>query len=669
MHGRPARVAAGVAAWIASALLAGYLMAPWFAPERDPLARPPEAGDPAPGGSAAEPARRLAPAGPTPLAAPPAPVPPHGGSRADSGAARSPTPPPGAPPEAPAPVPADDAAAGASVGPLPTGTLRVRAADHAGEPLDDGTLYVLPAGARGADDSEAILSADVDEGTATLEVPAGVPLDVGLVGATGATMRTDVVVPAGHTHEVALALTGAAAITATLPDLPPEFHDGALAVQVQLADPGEGIEFPGRHERARAWSTTFNLDRDGRGTSDALAPGTRYALEAIAVPLGPRRGGQPAAATWRFAVTPTQAAPGDHVVVRLAPSAKLRIALDGRGRCRRADPHVQVQVVADGREVARFMAWYEQLMGEPPAPPEPRIPAGADAAQVELLRRAAELQQAQLRLRQRRQWMPLPFEAAVPPGPARLVWGGDGVEPGARELGVLAAGTVTDVTIPVQFAETASQILRLAVPDAGPDEDEELAAVPLALHGVPAPAADRALPPVACFLALAGAPGQEAEVWHGSIDPEEPVLLIAPSDRRRAQLGVAHAGPWLATGPVALGEASAPRLEFRPAGLLVLLPGRLPLPETAAVTVCRTDGAPLPYVETLAGLPLDHLGQVPPHWTADDAATSVCVRVGTVLGPLPAGPVRLEVRRGGFRLGEVTATVVAGQIRAVVLAP
>ena len=675
MSGRAGRLGTTVAAWIATAVCAGYLMGPWFAPVPAPLSG--ESG----GAHAAEPARGpgLVPQPTDDTGASPPLDAAWAAAQAAAGAPDRPVAPPSpfgagtisaadpasAPPVAPAGMPP-----ASGLGPLATGTLVVRVTGPGGEP-GDGTAYVLPAGAPGSDDDDEILSADIEDRAATLEVPAGVRLDVGVASDAGTSLRTDVIVEPGAEVTVTVALPGAAPVTAELRDAPRELLDAPMQISVLLAglDPNGATKraYPGRTDRAWVWGSSFTLDRHGRGESGPLTPGARYAVSAAVAVAG---GGTPTSSgAWRLVTEPAEASPGDHVVLRVAPSARLRIAVDAAGRSSRPNPYVQVQLWAGEQQFTSFYAFYEQLTGEPPAPPALVVPPGTDPAQAEFMRRTAELQYAQRQLALRRQWTPLPFECVVPPGPVRLAWTGDGVDPGTMDLGALAAGTITDVTVRAQFTDTPQAApVAVARPDADAGEPEPSAEVPVELHGLPALAPDADPFPVAWFLAREGEPGEDPDVLDDEIYPSEPALWLGADDRRRALLGVAHAGPWLATDPVPVRDRAALRLEFRPAGLLLVLPGRLALPETPAVVLSRPDGAPIPY-SSAGDLSIEDDGRVSPRWAPGQASMRVRAQLGRVLGPLPAGPVRLQVRRGGFLLGEVTATVVAGQIRPVVLAP
>lgn len=672
MPDRAGRVTAGAVAWVATALLAGYLIGPWFAPAGVGLPEGPgasgvESADPATGTSPSRAAAGVAlPAldPSAPPAAPQAPAPPRtGASRANH------------PPAEPAVAtdPADPTAlpsrARVLTG-LATGRLVVRVTGPEGEPASGWTVYALPAGGPGSDDEDEILSAVTEDGEAILDVPADVRVDVGVASEAGTALRTDVVVAAGAEQTVALAVAGAAAITAELRDAPRELLAGPLQVAVQLAgvDGAEGRCYPGRADRAWTWGTSFALDRDGRADSGPLTPGARYLVTAsvrVAPGTPPRWSGP-----WRLVAEPSEAAPGDHVVLRLAPSARVRLTPAASGRSNHAQPMAQLRVLAGGQPIAVFPAFYEQLTGEPPPAPTPIVPPGTDPAQAELMRQAAALQHAQRQLALRHQWMPFPFDCAVPPGPVRIDWSGAGVEPGSRDLGVLAADTTTEVSVAVRFTDEPA-VVAVTGPqlheDAG--DVEPNGEVTVTLHGLPPgdPAGDP--PPVGWFLAREEDPGDEPDVLDDEIDRTTPTLWLHPDDRRRALLGVAHAGPWLATDPVPMRDRTTLRLDFRPAGLLLVLPGRLALPETPAVLLSRPDGAPLPYADTASDLSWDDAGRVSPTWGPGRAAVRVRARLGRVLGPLPAGPVRLQVRRGGFLLGDVTATVVAGQIRPVVLAP
>ena len=97
------------------------------------------------------------------------------------------------------------------------------------------------------------------------------------------------------------------------------------------------------------------------------------------------------------------------------------------------------------------------------------------------------------------------------------------------------------------------------------------------------------------------------------------------------------------------GDVVVPML---PAGVLVLVPEAMPDPALGAFRVRRTDGVPLPVLREAA------TGSDPPEIEAVVAPTIV---LGMRLGPIPEGPLELEILLGGEVVGRLTAVVRAGK--------
>jgi hypothetical protein len=125
------------------------------------------------------------------------------------------------------------------------------------------------------------------------------------------------------------------------------------------------------------------------------------------------------------------------------------------------------------------------------------------------------------------------------------------------------------------------------------------------------------------------------------LDRGEGLAVVAECDRFVAVGGQERVSDVLAFANAEEGST----LRVRRGGFLVLSPDRV-LPEGVSVHVTAADGGLLPTSAHPSG------------W--DDAVRHE-VRPGTVLGPFVPGPVRLRVHGGGHHLGEVVATVRAGE--------
>ena len=116
---------------------------------------------------------------------------------------------------------------------------------------------------------------------------------------------------------------------------------------------------------------------------------------------------------------------------------------------------------------------------------------------------------------------------------------------------------------------------------------------------------------------------------------------------------------WHVSRAVGAATSGPTRVRVALGGYLVVHVPRPPPPSAGALTLRRADGGWL-GVRTTA-LP----GPGEPGAPEDQALASV--GNGTVVGPLPAGPIELVVSIGGADLGPVTATVVAGEVSVLTL--
>jgi hypothetical protein len=222
-------------------------------------------------------------------------------------------------------------------------------------------------------------------------------------------------------------------------------------------------------------------------------------------------------------------------------------------------------------------------------------------------------------LRTRASW-PVRAESGV------LEWSGEGVRTGSVPFSADRAGRAS-VDVPVELdpdrAAPASLERRLRV---------------VAEGGVP-PADTRVVP--------LDPSRRRSATFRWDPDRGEGVARVAECERMVAVGG----GEWVSDVVRFADVADGDTLRLRRGGFLVLSPDRV-LPPGVTVHVRHAEAAPLPTSTHLFG------------W--DDAERREVVP-GTVLGPFVPGPVRLRVRSCGVDLGEVVATVRAGEHVPVVI--
>ena len=119
------------------------------------------------------------------------------------------------------------------------------------------------------------------------------------------------------------------------------------------------------------------------------------------------------------------------------------------------------------------------------------------------------------------------------------------------------------------------------------------------------------------------------------------------ADWRRVRSAVAVLGPDLASDPVPVPDSGAAVFALRPAGLLLAAPDRILPGGMGRLTLRLPGGRPIP-VHRDGGT--DFTGSV------------VEVEPGMLLGPLPEGEWRFEVRLGRVRLPDAVAAARAGRI-------
>jgi hypothetical protein len=235
-------------------------------------------------------------------------------------------------------------------------------------------------------------------------------------------------------------------------------------------------------------------------------------------------------------------------------------------------------------------------------------------------------------------------------------------------------GERREIRIPLAFTDQPRPVGhgRFGMPEPandaqGVDLEAEDIEIPVTLTGLRPSAEDDV--PLYFFVELARTQDEDADVWMDGLDWNGARYYVDARDRARARQAMVHAGPWLASHPTDIRNATQIQFELEPAGLLVVLPGRLKLPAGQPVTIERVDGGLLPHADDLSALDSDEDGQVASGWTPGEAHKRVRVKRGTILGPLPAGPVRLRLRQAGFELGTLTAQVVPSQLRPIILLP
>lgn len=644
MAARGGGVALLAGAWAASALFAGWLLAPWFA-VREGLSPAPDVSTPEPrdgtGGTAPE---------------------PHGAERAIHNA-------PPATGAATTETTAGERGSGpgggtvlaqahaATVHAIQLGSaitrLEVTATHSDGSPVPDGLVYVLPASSPGADKEDELVRGHLDQaGRVTLDVPAGAQVDVGLLCSGGPVMRTGVVVGWGLPTRVHLALPpmGTVRLKAELPLAPVDGVEPVTRVTFLPPEPeGDTRAYPGRHERGEVWGGTAELDRGGHGTSTPLLEGLEYRV--FVVIEWPTRGSrEPPAAPFDLVPDRMVVKPGETLVLHRRRLAQLSLL-------------AQVSGTPPGRG---GQAWAFFYPGEQsPLASRLLLFAGSHAQLTDVSASASEPLQGGVRVRgPAAQPAPIrwPVVRSVPPGPGRVEWGGlVGMVPGSLDV-ALEPGERREITVPIHFdASTRTEDTTAAKAPVAPAPTMD---VEVLVEG-PDPDPDDLPIGVALYLGAAGSAASGEPDFAGW----EPNAVgrfrwtVEPSRRSSAPVAVATQGDRWASDPFDPRSGDALRIRLRPAGTLLVVPGAID---------CDSDDGPRLRLERLDGAPLPTrapLDRAPFRWNERDSERAgVAVRTGTIIGPFPAGVMRFRVKRGGFVLGEVSAEVVAGQIRPLLLA-
>jgi hypothetical protein len=107
--------------------------------------------------------------------------------------------------------------------------------------------------------------------------------------------------------------------------------------------------------------------------------------------------------------------------------------------------------------------------------------------------------------------------------------------------------------------------------------------------------------------------------------------------------------PFRASDPAPIPASGAVRFVLRPAGFLLAAPEETFPEEFGRLRVRLPDGRPIPCCEA-GELQVGETQTEPTAWP------------GRLLGPFPEGTYAFEVRLGGVRLPDATATVKAGRI-------
>ena len=531
------------------------------------------------------------------------------------------------------PETAPGAAPEPSSSPPPPTSILVTVLTPEGTPVrDGGTVYALSPGEAGSGNQEDLCHAELTEGgTARLRIPGPGVYDIGTFTPWGTVLAQDARVLPGDAATLTLRLAGDAPVRVVCePPWPPPAENPTLTVNLWRDFEGEILDYPGRGQSGSraAW---IEVGPDGTGASGLLPSGMRFSVSADILETFPQyfadneegRRTPTRQNSLRFVAEPDREIvhAGETVRVRLRPVGILIVDAEG----------------------------------------EPWRPEGTDPAQAVNLR--VEFSQGEARTvaglpvaggpwynpvaKARGNSLPRPrllFKGAS--GPCRLEWSGIGIRSGERDDVVLRAGEITQCTLAIQDDSAGRET---PAPDSGNEPGDGVALpepLTITVEGLPghrgakvylirrdeegglatyeefAEAAEEAgtLPSVE----LTGVPRSGATV-----------VAVAPPDL------VSDAVPAPATGPL--------RVSLRPGGLLLVAPEESYPPEFGRLRVRFADGRPIPF----------QIGEGDRSITESGEAT---VSAGTLLGPFPEGRVTLQVRLGGVRLPDATATVKAGRI-------
>ena len=534
---------------------------------------------------------------------------------------------PASPGEGPSPPPGEVPAGAAPPAPA---SLRVTVFNPDGTRADGGTVYALSPGEKGLDGEEDNCRAAVGEdGTALLVLPLAGIYDVGYVFDARAVLAEDVRVPAGDGATLTLRLPGDTPIHARCdpPWPPPGVVDPRVVVF--LAGPEEGtVRHPGRGQRAYE-GDAIEIDSEGAGTSGLLPSGRTYSVSAAVQETYPqflstkeedRRTPMPQHSI-RFVAVPDHdtAKPGDTVRVGVRPVAPLVVDIAGD-----------------------------------PRPTGPGSKENAIFARVTFVQGATRLELTQGFAGPRE-------EGALHPrllftgeaGPCRLEWTGysPGIREGAKTDIVLRAGEFNECAITIEGdpGAAATPVPPVQAETAPADPGPEVAAFEVTVEGLPAGGT----------VHLLGIGRDEEGRETGgqvSTDFDEGRVhgvhaMELGEDWRAFTTITAATSPFLLSEPVAVPRAGPVTLVLRPAGLLMVAPAEVWPASFGRLRLRLADGRPILRSRISEG-----------EMEFFDASPDAAVSAGDLLGPLPEGTIAFQVRLGGVRLPDATATVRAGRI-------
>ncbi len=546
----------------------------------------------------------------------PSPAPREGPSRGSD--APPPVPASSARPAAP---PTDAGAAPDPEGPPRVATpswIEVHVADADGTPLPAGVeaeAYALPAGGRGTDDGDSIPRGRIPgDGPARLAIHVPGRYDVGVLTEMDGALATDVEVAARSTTAVRLRLrpTRRTVFRLSAPRTSARVFDAAIGLEVEGA--AGAPRYAGREE---VLASAFGIP-----WSETASP-----IE-IPLPLGPEY-------HWRVHVQERREDPPG-VVGHVKPAERARPA---RGVLRAGD-EVDIVLLAPARLRLRVRM-------EPPLPP------GCSLLLETLVEQdgSGDWEYSDVHAPEVRAVEEATLEVDGLPGAAALRYRRHSA--GAAEPGVdFTEGRIEGIVLSAE--EPVEHELVLAI-DPGPALVGRQMRQPVRLDvrlpgGSPAPTAGLEVYAVEPVARPGDTPG-----WarYTGFPAEGPVELPARVREGFHRILVAG-GPYLASEILPFPALETLRVELRPGGLLrPWWEGPVPDGDAGGIEFRRADGGVLlgGYLMKGGRWELSEIGPPVP-WAED-----------IVLGPLPAGTHVLEVRLGGARLPDATATVVAGETR------
>jgi hypothetical protein len=524
-------------------------------------------------------------------------------------------------------APAGDPAAEGSLPPSGDRTapasLAVTVADAEGTRVHaGGMVYALDPGAAGGEDEEDFCRAEVSqEGTAVLRLPGPGTYDIGYSGSWGTTVVPDVYVPAGDGATLDLRLPGDRPVHVRCePPWPPPAD--RLQVKVRLAseqDPAD-VAFPGRGQVGRAYAE-IAPGPDGTGTSRPLPSDRTFAVSASVTELLPFLGARDAAGNLAVIsqVSPRYVLVPDPATVRPGETARLRL-------------RVGAAIVVEFRP-----AWTVPL------------PQGKqnDLGFTVVLRQGEAAQWRAFTARNLHTPPSLRFHYPAQPGPCRIEWSGTGVLAGSLEDVVLKSGEIAERVIPVHQDPTGKPT-PLPSPPTTPTSPGT--AAPILVPPPPVPLTVEGIPEggTAYVIGLRLEPDGD-ESWHqGEVESGKPSMDLGdPWNGYPTILSLLP--PALASDVVPATAPGPIRVTLRPAGLLLVATEEAYPAEWGRLRLRLPGKRPIP-IAGRGGRGIEEIRSEP------------VVETGTLVGPLPEGTWVFEVRLGGVRLPEATATVRAGRI-------